>query len=206
VRRRRVTEAYPTLSFRSRTLNPLAQLTRSLPECVHLDTEYLWMATFSPDILFLRGKGVPQREKPRPEISVCRACLRSVMEPGLAAHSGRVVAFEPDAANFTQYFFVERDDFGAAGLVPEVGEAIGRRLGKLSGSCEECDHPAHWIWFSRTEVQSLDDIGSISAAPGRTLCSKHGAAQLWTAFEKIGEANLFYVNLPYGEAGAYVWI
>jgi hypothetical protein len=55
-------------------------------------------------------------------------------------------------------------------------------------------------------VQSLDDVGSISSAPGRPLCAKHGARQLCAAFESIAEANLFYVNIPYGESGAYVWI
>jgi hypothetical protein len=29
---------------------------------------------------------------------------------------------------------------------------------------------------------------------------------LLAAFERIAEANVFYMNLPYGEAGAYVWI
>lgn len=206
MRRQRVTQSYPSLEFRPRTLNVLAQLTRVLPECVHLETEYAWMATFNPDILFLRGKSAPQRENPRPEVSLCRACLFSVIEPELAAYRGRVVAFEPDAESFTQYFFIERGEFEAAGLISEVGEAIGRRLGKLSGSCEQCDRPARWLWFSRAEVQSLDDVGSISAAPGLQLCAKHGARQLCAAFESIAEANLFYVNIPYGESGAYVWI
>jgi len=29
---------------------------------------------------------------------------------------------------------------------------------------------------------------------------------LCDAFEKINEANLFYVNAPYGDLGAYLWI
>jgi len=29
---------------------------------------------------------------------------------------------------------------------------------------------------------------------------------LCAALRHVGEANLFYVNMPYGDAGAYVWI
>ena len=46
----------------------------------------------------------------------------------------------------------------------------------------------------------------VAAAPGTAFCSRHGARNLLAAFERIKDANVFYMNLPYGEAGAYVWI
>ena len=41
---------------------------------------------------------------------------------------------------------------------------------------------------------------------GESLCARHGARKLCDAFAKLPDANLFYVNLPYGDAGAYLWI
>jgi len=38
------------------------------------------------------------------------------------------------------------------------------------------------------------------------VAERHGARKLLGAFERMAEANVFYMNLPYGEAGAYIWI
>ena len=38
------------------------------------------------------------------------------------------------------------------------------------------------------------------------VAEKHGARKLLGAFERMAEANVFYMNLPYGAAGAYIWI
>ena len=164
------------------------------------------MATFIPDTLYLRGNPISRRDPSRPEISVCFDCLSGLLEPEVAAFSGRVVAFEPDGETFTQYFFVGREDFATAGLRPEVGEAIGKRLEKIYGACGDCGMPATWLWISRREVSSLDQTERIEESPGAVYCAKHGAAKLCEALGKIEEANLFYVNVPYGDAGAYVWI
>jgi hypothetical protein len=69
-----------------------------------------------------------------------------------------------------------------------------------------CGHHGKWLWLSREQVPSLDEVDRIAAAPGEWFCAKHGAEKLISAFEKIEEANIFYMNLPYGESGAYVWI
>jgi len=201
-----VEQAYPSLAFRSRTRNWWARLTRVPPECVHLETQHAWMATLVPDTLYLRGKAAPRRESPRPEVSLCRACLLEVLAGELAAYPGRVVAFEPDAQSFTQYFFIAVQDFADAGLVAEVAAAIEQRLAEPAGSCRDCSRPATWLWLGRNDVASLDEAGRIGVAPGQRLCSRHGAAALCGALEASAEANLFYVNVPYGEAGAYVWI
>jgi len=74
------------------------------------------------------------------------------------------------------------------------------------GDCETCEHPAKWLWFSREQVASLNDSHSIAMARGQALCARHGADKLCESLAKISEANLFYVNVPYGDAGAYVWI
>ncbi|HJY86385.1 MAG TPA: hypothetical protein VKE24_06060 [Candidatus Acidoferrales bacterium] len=204
--RLRLEQAYPGLAFRPRTRNWWARLTRVPPECVHLETEQAWMATLVPDTLYLRGKAAPRRKLPRPEVSLCRRCLLEVLERELTGYSGRVVGFEPDWETFTQYFFVGESDFAAAGLQPEVAAAIEQRLRTLTGACSECSRPATWLWLSRQDVASLDDFGHIRAAAGRRLCAEHGARALSDAFEACAEANLFYINVPYGEPGAYVWI
>lgn len=142
----------------------------------------------------------------RPEVTLCRECLTDVVQEELESFSGRIVAFEPDAEIFTQYFFVGLDDFEAAGLLQEVSGAIEMRLDQLDQVCSECGQAAKWLWFSRGQVASLDEVERIGAAPGKWFCAKHGARNLLGAFERMHEANIFYMNLPYGEAGAYVWI
>lgn len=199
-------QAYPALSFRARTRGWWARLMGQPAECVHLETEHHWMALLVPDRLYLRGKGSAVREPARPEVSLCRACLVGVIEPELAAHTGRVVAFEPDPATFSQYFFVASEDFEAAGLRPEVAAAIERRLQPAGESCEKCSRPGTWLRFSREDVASLDDVERIASAPGQRLCRAHGAAAFCRALGGIAEANLYYINLPYGDAGAYLWI
>ncbi len=202
-------QAYPGIAFRRRTRNWWARLTRVPPECVHLETEQAWMATLVPDTLYLRGKPVRRGERqevPRPEVSLCRDCLLGVLDAELSAYSGRVVAFEPDADSFTQYFFVATPDFAAAGLKPDVAGAIEQRLTEPGGGCKHCSRAAAWLWLGREEVASLDEVDRIQSAPGRRLCAEHGAARLCAALAASHEANLFYVNVPYGEAGAYVWI
>jgi len=198
--------AYPDIAFRAKSRNWWARLTRVPAECVHLELEHAWMATFIPDTLYLRGKAAPHRESLRPEVSLCRACLVGLLETELAGYPGRVVAFEPDAEGFSQYFFVAAADFTAAGIVPAVAQAVERRLAESPGTCQECARPARWLWLPRQEVANLDDVGSIAGAPGSRFCAAHGAAQLCDALAALREANLFYVNVPYGEAGAYVWI
>jgi hypothetical protein len=201
-----VTESYPGIAFRPRSLSWWARLMRWPAECVHLDRGHHWMATFIPDTLYLRGKAKARRDPARPEVSVCFDCLSGLLEPELAAHAGRVVAFEPDGDTFTQFFFVGREDFAAAGLRPEVAAAIDARLGKLAGECSDCGVPATWLWISRREVSNLDQTDRIETSPGALFCAKHGAAKLRDTLAQVEEANLFYVNAPYGDAGAYVWI
>jgi hypothetical protein len=199
-------QAYPGISFRPRSRNWFARLMRWPAECVHLENGHAWMATFIPDTLYLRGKAAPRRNPARPEVSLCVDCLGTLLEPELAAHPGRVVAFEPDGETFTQYFFVGREDFAAAGLRPEVAAAIEKRVETFSGACGDCGGRATWLWISRREVSSLDQTERIEESPGAMYCAKHGAAKLRDVLGKIDEANLFYVNAPYSDFGAYVWI
>jgi hypothetical protein len=205
VARMKLEQAYPDIAFRWRSRNWWARLSRVPPECVHLENDGAWMATFVPDTLYLCGKASVLRQPARPEASLCRACLVSELEKELSQYHGRVVAFEPDAA-FTQYFFVGAPEFSDAGLQPEVAAAITRRLELPVGDCEQCERRATWLWISHEQVPSLDETGRIAMASGEALCAKHGAHKLCEAFARIGEANLFYVNVPYGDAGVYLWI
>src|SRR3954462_13037525 len=88
-------EAYPDLAFRWRSRNWWARLTRVPPECVHLEHDFAWMATYIPDTLFLQGKSSAVRQPARPEVSLCRACLVSEFQNELPRYRGRVIAFEP---------------------------------------------------------------------------------------------------------------
>ena len=142
----------------------------------------------------------------RPEVSLCRDCLLDTIESELAGFDGTVVAFEPDAALLTQYFFVAAPDFEAVGLAPDTALAIEKRLAQRGQSCAECSRAGTWLWISQAEVASLDEVEKIRESAGEWLCGEHGARKLASAFENISEANVFYMNLPYGEAGAYVWI
>lgn len=199
-------EAYPGISFRPRTTSWLARLIRMPAECSHLDGKPQWMATFLPDNLFLRGKNRLLRDPARPEVSLCRECLNGLLEKELAAFRGHVLAFEPHGKSVTQYFFVAAPDFEDAGLKSEVAEAISGRLSQNGTGCKTCSRPATWQWISREEVENLDDVGHITSAAGEPLCAEHGARRLCGALAAIPQVNLFYVNVPYGEGGTYVWI
>jgi hypothetical protein len=199
-------EAYPGIEILPRSRNWWAWLKGTPPECIHLGEECDWIATLLPDTLYLRGKRAQRRDPIRPEITLCRECLARAIGEELESFAGRVVAFEPDAELFTQYFFVAQPDFEAAGLRPEVAQAIAQRSNPGHTVCEECGQAARWLWFSREQVGGLDEVEKIAESPGEWLCAKHGARNLLAAFERIADANIFYMNLPYGEAGAYVWI
>ena len=198
--------AYPEIEFSRRSRNWWAWLKGTAPECVHIDREASWVASLLPDTLYVRGKRSRTRDKIRPEVSLCRQCLVGTVEDELASFPGRVIAFEPDPETFTQYFFVGSPDFERVGLQPEVAQAIEQRLASNHQGCAVCAQPAPWLWFSREDVPSLDEVDKIRDSAGEPLCARHGAEKLCGAFEKISEANIFYMNLPYGEAGAYVWI
>ena len=97
-------------------------------------------------------------------LRLLRLRLAVLLEPELAASPSGVVAFEPDGENFTQYFFLGRDDFAAAGLRSEVAAAILTRLEELQGACSDCGKPATWLWISRREVSNLDQTERIAAS------------------------------------------
>jgi len=199
-------EAYPGLQILPRSRNWWARLKGTAPECIHLGADIRWIAAVLPDTLYLRGKRANRREPVRPEVSLCLECFSDTFVAELESFPGRVVAFEPDPAVFTQYFFVGTTDFEAAGLAPETSVAITVRLEQNGETCRECSGGATWLWFSQEQIQSLDEVELIATAPGEVFCGKHGARKLLSAFEKFAEANIFYMNLPYGEQGAYVWI
>jgi hypothetical protein len=199
-------QAYPDIAFRWRSRNWWARLTRVPPECVHLEHEFGWMASYAADTLYLQGKAIVQRQPARPEVSLCRTCLLSELDKELSGYHGRVLAFEPDGDAFSQYFFVAMPDFSAAGLKPEVAEAVAARLKEPWGTCQGCREAALWLWIPRVQVETLDDTGAIATVKGQALCRAHGVQQLREAFMAVRDANLLYVNAPYGEAGAYLWI
>jgi len=204
--RHTVDAAYPEIQFLPSSRNWWAWLKGTPAECVHIERDSRWTAILLPDTLYLQGKRAARREPARPEVSLCCDCLARTVHCELKDYGGRVIAFEPDPEVFTQYFFVGTPDFDAAGVAPEVSQAIQARLDQPAGSCGQCAAPGNWLWFSRQQVESLDEVDRIAQSPGESLCAAHGTQKLLEAFRRIPEANLFYVNLPYGEAGAYVWI
>jgi hypothetical protein len=62
------------------------------------------------------------------------------------------------------------------------------------------------LWFSREQIPNLDAADRMEVMPGEHFCAEHGAKQICAALAAIEHANLFYVNSPYGEGGAYLWI
>ncbi len=198
--------AYPDIPILPRSRNWWAWLKGSAAECIHLEDQAEWVATLLPDTLYLRGKRVTQREPTRPEIALCKSCLIGAVSPELRQHAGRIIAFEPDPEIFTQYFYVGSLDFQHAGVAPDVASAIEKRLTQCLGTCIHCPQTASWLWLPRDQVSSLDEAEAIGTAPGEPMCAEHGTQKLCATFDNIPEASLFYVNLPYGEAGAYLWI
>ena len=144
--------AYPGIDFLPRSRNWWAWLKGSPAECIHLDNHAEFVATVLPDTLYLRGKRAPRRDPARPEVTLCRACLRDMFTSEIAEYPGRVIAFEPDPEILTQYFFVAEADFEAAGLSPEVTAAIDKRLAQDLSRCVRCSQGARWLWFSREQV------------------------------------------------------
>ena len=138
--------AYSGVQFRPRSRNGWAWLQGTPAEGVHGEHETVWRATLLPDTLYMRGKRREQRIPARPEVSLCRACLREVMARDPRAYSGRVVAFEPDADVFTQCFFVAAPDFEQAGLAPGVHalHANGRRLCFLAHRSQTWTRQNRW--------------------------------------------------------------
>jgi hypothetical protein len=198
-------EAYPGIRFLPSSRNWWARLKGVPAECVHLADDQEFMASLVPDTLYLRGKAAKRRDPMRPEVSLCRDCFLDVFRREFEEFSGRGIAFEPDGSSFSQYFFVSAPDFTAAGLLPELRDALTKRLAGDAGTCEQCSYPATWDWISREEVADLGDAAAILSARGKKLCAIHAARTMCDAFETIPEANLYYVNLPYGGPGAYVW-
>jgi hypothetical protein len=200
-------EAYPRIQFLPSSRNWWAWLKGTAPECIHLRDGVPWMTSLLPDTLYLGGKKAQRREPARPEVSLCHACWADTIAGELESFPHRVVAFEPDPEVFTQYFFVAKVDFDAVGLTPETAGAISKRLEQGAQICSECSNGAKWLWFSRETVTSLDEVERISdGSSGEWFCAKHGVRKFLAVFERVAEANIFYMNLPYGEAGAYVWI
>jgi hypothetical protein len=198
--------AYPRVEILPSSRNWWAKLKGTAAECIHTRDGCAWVAALLPDTLYLRGKRAPRREPVRPEISLCRECLLDTILDDLERFGGRVVAFEPNPETFTQYFFVAAPDFEAAGVAPQTVSAIEQRLAQDGETCSECSRPGTWLWMSQEEVASLDETDNIRGERGEWFCSTHGARKLADAFERIAEANVFYMNLPYGEMGAYLWI
>jgi hypothetical protein len=198
--------AYPRIQILPSSRNWWAWLKGTPAECVHVRADPSWIATILPDTLYLRGKRAQRREPVRPEITLCRDCLIDTIVGELEKFEGRAVAFEPDRELFTQYFFAATPDFEAAGVAPATASAIETRLRQAGEKCAKCSREATWLWMSREQVASLDEVHEIREAPGEWFCSVHGAQKLAATFEEIAEANIFYMNLPYGDAGAYLWI
>jgi hypothetical protein len=166
------------------------------------------MTTYAPDTLYLRGQPRLVCEPARPEVSVCRECLLGHFRPALEEWNGKLLALEPPVEGMAQYFYLAQTDFEAAGLLSEVAGAISARLGALRGECsvEACRRPARWLWLSRLEIPALENVAALRQSPGALYCARHGAARLCDHFAGMEQANLEYLNLPYGDSGAFLWI
>ena len=102
------------------------------------------------------------------------------------------------------------DNNATTRIAPEVFEAMRPYLTEHYGNPASAHSLGQKmkaaVENAREQVASLDEVERIREAPGEWFCPEHGAGMLCVAFKKIAEANVFYMNLPYGDAGAYVWI
>ena len=199
-------EAYPGIEFSPGSRGWWAWLKAMPAECVHLDRHADWSVTLLPDVVYLRGKKKLLRNPARPEARLCRDCFGKVMRRELGEYPGNVIAFEPDPEIFSQYFFVDSEDFQAAGLTPELATALETRLARDKPACADCSREATWLWFSRDKVPDLDETGLIAEEPGESYCPVHGAAKFCGSITSLNEANVYYMNFPSGRSGTYVWI
>ncbi len=200
-------EAYPHLDFLPRSRNWWSWLKGTPAECIHLGERMRLDRDPGAGYRFsARQTAKAATTRCGPEITLCRECLSETAAPEMVEYEGRVIAFEPDPELLDPVFFCREGGFREAGLAPDVADAIAQRLVQNGGACQVCGHAATWLWFSREQVATLDEVEQIAAAPGEAFCAKHGARNCFRRFEKIAEANIFYMNLPYGESGAYVWI
>jgi hypothetical protein len=200
---RPVEQAYPTLLFR-RTGSIWERF--STPKCVHAENEDGWIACISPDTFIKHGRLTKLSETARPEVALCRSCLITLLNAELPRFQGRVVALEPHMEQMQQYVFTALSDMADGEFEPEIISAITRRLEDISGECDSCDQDAKWLWLSSRDVIDQQDLEGISNAKGVLLCSRHGSLTLRGALERIPKADMEYLNLPYSEAGFYIWL
>ena len=200
-----VDQAYPGISIRPRSRRLWARLMRWPAECIHLENGHHWMATFIPDTLYLRGKARPRREPARPEVSVCFDCLAGLLEPELAACPSRVVAFEPDGETFHAIFFPGQGGFRRCGPAfrsgrrdPDAPRRTGRRVQRL----RQAGNLA--VDFAAGSFQPRPDGANSKPRPGRFFAPSTEPRNCARPWDNCEEANLFYVNAPYGESGAYI--
>ena len=146
-------DAYPHVEFLPRSRNWWSWLKGTPAECIHLGEECKWIATLVPDIIFLRGKRGKRHDVVRPDITLCRDCLAETSAPEMAEYEGRVVAFAPDPALLTQYFFVRERRF--------------RRGGACTGR-DECNLRAAGAEWRR--VPDLRPRGDVAVVPTRSGC------------------------------------
>ncbi len=167
-------------------------------------------ATLLPDTLYLRGKRVVQsRASPARNRSVPH-----LLDEYLVRRTRRISAASSSPSSPTPrschaiFFRRAKRISQPAGLAPDVAAAIEKRLARrIWRVCTMFDRWQLGFGCRETKWQASMKSNRSATRPGRaSLCAAHGAAKLCEAFEDIPEANLFYMNLPYGEAGAYLWI
>jgi hypothetical protein len=200
---RPIEQAYPTLQLRS-TGSIWERF--STPKCVHAENDDSWIACISPDTFIKHGRLTKLSEAARPEVALCRSCLVALLSAELPRFEGRVVALEPHMEHMQQYMYTALSDMADGGFEPEIISVITRRLEDIRGKCESCDQHAKWLWLPSQDVIDQEDSEGIRNAKGILLCSRHGSLKLCSALEGIPKANMEYVNLPYGEAGFYIWL
>ena len=70
--------------------------------------------------------------------------------------------------------------------------------GRITPHASRCGSRATWLWFSQEDIANLDETSASARRPANR-CAPATAPKTLASFERIPEANFFYMNLPYGE-------
>lgn len=164
------------------------------------------MIALHPDEVRLRGgRQAAVKQPPRPPITVCPACLLTLLAPELAQARRRIVAFEPARDGLAEYAFIEQDHLGDAPLPPEDVIHCQSLVAEPLGGCQKCGQPALLLLVKRGVTTQKGKLHTFRGGK-EYYCPVHGSERLLALLrERLPKSRAVgYFNFPYGERGVYV--
>lgn len=177
---------------------------RTKPACAHAGAAEAFVLT--PDQVRLRGGAESAvRQPPRPPITVCRACLLTLLEQELKSADRRIIAFEPPKEGIAEYAFIEQQHLGDSGLRAEDIIHCQSLMAEPLGGCQKCGHPALVLLVKAGITTKKGKLATYRGGK-EYYCSAHGRERLLGLLrERLPtQTPVRYFNFPYGERGVYV--